>query len=84
MNNTIIRNILKRRVIKSIEMLGLGLKELVYDIKLSEITINSIEYDKTNNLVLLHVFNDNLDMIYDFDSLSDNDKLEIIKKLDRI
>ena len=65
-------------------MLGLGLKELVYDIKLSEITINSIEYDKTNNLVLLHVFNDNLDMIYDFDSLSDNDKLEIIKKLDRI
>jgi hypothetical protein len=84
MNNAIIKTILKKRVIKSIDMLGLGIKELVYDIKLSEITINTIEYDKVNNLVLLHVFNDNLDMIYDFDSLSDNDKLKIISILDRI
>jgi hypothetical protein len=84
MNNGIIRKVLKRRVIKSIEMLGLGIKELVYDIKLSEITINSIEYDRLSNSIILHVFNDDLDMIYDFDSLSDNDKLEIIKVLDRI
>lgn len=84
MNNGIIKKILKRRVIKSIEMIGLGIKELVYDIKLSEITINSIEYDRLSNSIILHVFNDDLDMIYDFDSLSDNDKLEIIKVLDRI
>lgn len=84
MNNGIIKNILKRRLIKSIELLGLGMIELVYDIELSEIIINTIEYDKVNNLILLHVFNDELDMIYDFDGLSDSDKLIIIKSLDRI
>jgi hypothetical protein len=84
MNNGIIKNILKRRLIRSIELLGFGMVELVYDIELSEIIINTIEYDRVNNLILLHVFNDELDMIYDFDNLSDSDKLIIIKSLDRI
>lgn len=84
MINGIIKNILKRRLIKLIKLLGLGMIELVYDIELSEIIINTIEYDKVNNLILLHVFNDELDMIYDFDSLPDSDKLIIIKSLDRI
>lgn len=65
-------------------MLGLGIKELVYDMELSELTINSIEYDKANNLVLLHVFNGDFDMVYDFDDLLTIDKLEIIKILDGI
>lgn len=84
MNNGIIKKVLKRKVIKSIEMLGIGIEEIIYDIKLSEMTINSIEYDKPSNLVILHVFKDNLDIMYDFDILSDSDKLEIIKVLDRI
>jgi hypothetical protein len=79
-----INKVLKRKVIKSISMLGMGLKELVFDIELSEITINSIEYNNELNLLILHVFNDSLDMVYDFDELSENDKLIIIKVLDSI
>lgn len=65
-------------------MVALGSRELVFDIELSEMIINSIEYDNKNNLVILHVFNDNLDMLYDFDYLSEKDKLKIIKVLDSI
>jgi hypothetical protein len=46
--------------------------------------INSIEYNNELNLLILHVFNDSLDMVYDFDELSENDKLIIIKVLDSI
>jgi len=84
MIQSMINKVLKRKVIKSISMLGMGLKELVFDIELSEITINSIEYNNELNLLILHVFNDSLDMVYDFDELSENDKLIIIKVLDSI
>jgi hypothetical protein len=84
MIQSMINKVLKRKVIKSISMLGMGLKELVFDIELSEITINSIEYNNELNLLILHVFNDSLDMVYDFDELSENDKLTIIKVLDSI
>jgi hypothetical protein len=84
MIQSMINKVLKRKVIKSISVLGMGLKELVFDIELSEITINSIEYNNELNLLILHVFNDSLDMVYDFDELSENDKLTIIKVLDSI
>lgn len=79
-----INKVLKKRVIHCIKVLGIGIKELIFDIELSEITINSIEYDDKNNNVLLHVFDDDLDIIYDFDYLDEIDKLKIIKALDSI
>jgi len=84
MIESMINKVLKRKVIKSISMLGMGLKELVFDIELSEITINSIEYNDKLNVLILHVFSENLDITYDFDELSENDKLKIIKILNDI
>jgi hypothetical protein len=85
MFETIVNKILKRKVINSIKILGLGIKELVFDIELSEITINSIEYDKKNNLILLHIFkDDDFDIIYYFEDLSEKDKLKILKALEDI
>lgn len=79
-----ITKLLKNKVINSIKILGIGIKELVIDIELSEFTINSIEYDKKNDNVLVHIFNDNLDIMYEFDGLCEKDKLKIIKMLDSI
>ena len=79
-----INNILRKKVINSIKILGMGIRELVFDIELSEMTINSIEFDNKYNIVLLHIFKGDLDMIYDFDDLSEKDKLTIIRTLDSI
>lgn len=82
---SLINKILKRRVINSINILSFGSKELVFDIQLSEMVINSIEYNSDiDNSVTLHFFNGNLDISYDFDYLVEKDKLNIIKALDSI
>jgi Holliday junction resolvasome RuvABC DNA-binding subunit len=80
----IINKILKNKVIDYINIFGLDLKELVFDIELSEMTINSIEYDQITNLLILHVFSEDLDMVYDFDDLSEKDKFIIIEILENI
>lgn len=79
-----INKILRKKVINSIKILGIGIRELVFDIELSEMTINSIEFDDKHNIVLLHIFKGDLDMTYDFDDLSEKDKLTIIRTLDSI
>ena len=79
-----INKILRKKVINSIKILGIGIRELVFDIELSEMTINSIEFDDKHNIVLLHIFKCDLDMTYDFDDLSEKDKLTIIRTLDSI
>jgi hypothetical protein len=80
----IVNKILRKKVIESVCLLGLGLKELVFNIKLSEMSINSIEYNIRNNSLTLHVFEKNLDMVYDFNDMCEFDKLIIIKALNKI
>lgn len=47
-------------------------------------SINSIEYNIRNNSLTLHVFEKNLDMVYDFNDMCEFDKLIIIKALNKI
>ncbi len=67
---------MKKKVIKLIHILGIGLSELIIDIELGFITINSIEWVKSENKVYLYVFDDESDMelSFDFDDLSKEDR----------
>lgn len=70
--------LLRKRAINYIDMIGLGIKEIVIDIKLSDMEINSIEYCDIKEKVLLHVFDGEMDLTFDFDLMEENDRLIII------
>jgi hypothetical protein len=73
--------VIRNKVIKEINRIGGEVTEIVLDIDLSEMIINSIEYKKSENILILHVFIDNMDYCYDFDSMSEDDKLLILTSL---
>jgi hypothetical protein len=73
--------ILRKKVISLIKRLGLGTRELIIDIEIEDITINTIEYDVLTGKLLIHVFVDEFDIIYDFDSIEKEYKLKIIDYL---
>ena len=66
---------MKRKVAKIIQILGIGLSEIVMDIDLSLGTFNSIEWVKSENKVWLHMFHedDDIQISFDFD---DSDKID--------
>ncbi len=70
---------MKKKVIKIIQILGIGLTELIIDIDLSIGTFNSIEWSKSENKVWLHMFHDegDIQISVDFDDLDKDDKYEI-------
>lgn len=77
---------MKKKVIKLIQILGIGLSELIIDIELGFITINSIEWVKGENKLYLYVFDIDSDMelSFDFDDLSKGDKKTIYEVLSAI
>lgn len=77
---------MKKKVIKLIQILGIGLNELVIDIELSFITFNSIEWIRGENKIYLHILDayDDLELSFDFDDLSKEDKREIFNILSAI
>ena len=80
----IFSNVIKKKIIKSIKLHGKGVSELVIDINLSFGICNSIELDSEGN-VLLHIFDENdFDIVCDFDDVSEEDILVIIKTLNTI
>lgn len=70
---------MKRKTAKIIQILGIGLHEIVMDLELSFGTFNSIEWSKEENKIYLHIFNDFDDsqLTFDYDDLDREDKLEI-------
>lgn len=76
----ILGNIIKRKIINYIKRYGDGVPEIIIDITLSFGVCNSIELIEVENenLIYLHIFDDNLDIISDFDDLDDDDKLIIL------
>jgi hypothetical protein len=70
---------MKKKTAKIIQILGIGLHELVMDLELSFGTFNSIEWSKEENKIYLHIFNDFDDsqLTFDYDDLDREDKLEI-------
>lgn len=76
----ILESIIKRKTIELIKSIGDGLNELVFDINLDIGLFNTIEYSKKN--IILHIFkSDNYDICYDYDALSESDKLKILSYL---
>ena len=70
---------MKKKVVKIIQILGIGLTELIIDIDLSIGTFNSIEWSKSENKVWLHIFHEDEDIqiSVDFDDLDKDDKYEV-------
>ena len=75
----IFSSVIRKKVIRLITDIGLGVNEIFIDLPLSFDTFNTIELD--NNSIILHKFNDDLDYTTDFDDLDDEDKLEVYKSL---
>lgn len=55
-----------------IKILGEGIDELVLDIEVDGFMFNSIELD--DDEIYLHVFKEDLDYIFEFTELSENDQ----------
>jgi len=77
--------VMKRKVATIIKILGIGLTELIIDLELDTYTFNSIEWVQSENKIYLHIFEeDDLDITYDFDDLSDDEQLSIYVTLSSI
>jgi hypothetical protein len=63
----IYRKLIRKKVIDLIELIGINVSEVVLDIQLSEMTINTIEWIPSEDVLLVHVFQADLDFFYDFD-----------------
>lgn len=72
---------MKNKVKNLIRILGVGLNELVIDIKIDDITFDTIEWNSESNLILLHHFVEDLDFEYDFDELEEEQQLIVFKHL---
>lgn len=78
-------SLLKKRLIKEIDRIGMGICEILVDIELSFGVINTIEYDMLENSILIHVFEfPNYDFSYDFDELDLVDRIKILNTLKTI
>ena len=75
----IFSSVIRKKVIRLINDIGLGVSEIIIDLPLSFDTFNTIELN--NNVIILHKFNDDLDYTTEFDDLDDEDKLEVYKLL---
>lgn len=77
----ILKSILRKKVIQNIKRIGGDINEIVLDLQLSEMRINTIEFNNFDNSIIVHVFIDDLDQYYDFDELSESDKILILTTL---
>ncbi len=76
---------MKNKVVSLIKILGIGLHEIIIDLEIGIYLYNSIEWSESENKIYLHIFEDyDLDIAFDFDDLSNDDKLIIYNLLSRI
>jgi hypothetical protein len=77
---------MKKKVANMVRIMGIGLNELVIDLPTSVATFNSIEWVKSENKLYLHIFHDDeeIQISFDFDDLSKDDKLEVFVILSSI
>lgn len=76
---------MKERIAKMIKIIGIGHMELIMDFELDIYSFNSIEWDNKDGKVYLHIFTDeDLDVSYDFDDLSEDDQLSVFQMLSNI
>ena len=78
----IISSRMKEKVRDLIKILGIGLCELVIDINVGDMTFNSIEWLEKEEVILLHIFeDDDIDYFIDFEELSTEIQIIIYKNL---
>ena len=75
---------MKDKLVVIIKILGIGLNELIIDIDLKDIVINSIEWEPSENKIYLHIFSDDMDIEMDFDDMSNDNQQIIFNKLSQI
>lgn len=80
----IINKILKEKAIKLVKDLGIGIYEIVLDIQLTFALCNSIEYVKSEDKIYIHIFEEDYDLVIDFEDLEEIDMLEILRVLKAI
>ena len=70
---------MKHEIINMIRILGIGMSEIIIDFDLDSATFNSIECDEFDNKIYLHIFedDDNVDLTYDFDDLTNDDQMNV-------
>jgi hypothetical protein len=78
----ILHSILKKKIIKLVNDIANGVSEVIIDIELSIGVVNSLEIEKGQ--ITLHIFKDDFDFGFDFDDLSEFDKLIIFETLNTI
>ncbi len=79
---SLLNNVIKDKSISLIKEIGSELNELVFTMDLEIGEFNSIEYYEEIESIVLHKFKSpNLDMIFDYDLLSEKDRLLILSKL---
>jgi len=77
----ILGKIVKKKIISIIKEIGIDVFELVVQMPVSFIIFDSIEYVESTNKLLLHYWEEDFDMSYDFDDLENEDKLKIYEIL---
>lgn len=68
---------MKKKIIELIKILGFGIDELVITISLTVGAFDSIEWDRIDDSVYLHMFKEDIDMSFDFEDLSEEDQLKV-------
>ena len=79
----ILSRVIKKKIITIIKKVGVDLFELVIQMPVSFIVFDSIEYIESTNKLMLHYWEEDFDMSYDFDELEDEDKLKIYEILSK-
>ncbi len=80
----IFQKVLKNKIVKLIDLYGLGVNEIILDFPLSIGTFHTIEYDKILNEIILHQFQFDFDYPYLLEDLSNDDKLRVYQILNGI
>ena len=71
---------MKEKVIDLIQDLGMGLNELVFDFEIDGVKFNSIEWIPEDDLVLLHIFEDEeTDWHCDFEGIDIDKQIKVYK-----
>lgn len=72
---------MKDKIIDLISLLGAGLNELVFDFEIDDVKFNSIEWLPEEDVILLHVFEDESDFHCDFENIDIDKQIKVYKIL---
>lgn len=79
--DVIFNKVIKSKIIKIMKIYTENVNELIVDLPLSIGNYHTIEYDKVNSDLTLHMFEMDFDYAFNFDDLSADDKLRVYQIL---